>query len=1023
MNDLYVQKVHDLIRGNNITILAITKSYIEVGVHGTYYCEEDVKTFDETFKIHIPLLNKVGELEYGPFRVPNTNMGVLERSVKDYEMLYPAEAVYIRTLGLSAESMYMRPYRGSWVAQKNFKILQGVTNVDNGFYCKLSDAVLLELERGLTIDRARANKNGFPGFTTTNGALLNLLSKYSSLGLQRERERLIWDSRVVYNTPYSAEDESFAVDFTAVPQDVDANQKAQLVDGVDIIESSLVKSQDEHDYSKISSGIPFAGLCNQKRLMVARARYQAMKPLRNEVPYVKNKGGYDLPGINAITLISREIPDDSFIVSKSLAKRLFAVEEITMTYTVPTNTPILMTIAPMEKDLVNASLAMEVMKNKISKGGTLFTYRRLTDIPKEFTIGANEGIETVNVRTSRPFTPTEVTIEDGFAKLPVQVVKIKGFCATTLKVGSKLMDRFGMKGTVSKIVPDMEMPKVYVKYKWIPVDMMYSPKSLKRKVYAAHRFEGIMGMGMMQISDDSHEIEHCQTLESALEEVKGLPRMYTINKLDGNGLSEAPVGVHYIHHLDHDPKQKFNVGISDSAKNGCKLTFVDKYHYRRLEINLGREDYREASQVAMALGYSIDTSGNTPRLKPACEYPKQVVKINRKVDRTHLHRELHTIDPKDIENTVADRVFWNESETYGAVETCKGRILIPPSMSEPIISHDNSLVLSTELITANAIVAEQDSINYLKKEKRDPSRNETRLKMLIDRYHRQLSKRMSAYMRKGYFQRVPGICGVVVINNDLSDDEVGIPEWVHQRYFKRTSFGLVRRHPIHRVYNTPLMKVRPMKDNHVIQLNERVIEMLDGDTDGDLVEVVQIGKITDNMLNYLPSKLLKGRTDIAEKKLNTREIASGDIGWSQHRLKSYTALSGGIALKAMEQVSVAGYGFKQVTEMYHDMAQTSLNCKHSSNQGKLLKIEAISRKYGKHPDQAALLAVEYMEWEGTKDGRRLEAIMSVLPPMELALIRKNVPLEIHSKIARTSVVHYQDELSVVQNANLKEESH
>lgn len=1057
----FIRKVEELLAKYSLSVVDRRGTeFLVTKVHpldGLIKFDENLENECDVYNIHIPIPRLDGFIQYGTYRMPNTCMGMLHRTVEHGDKLHPVEVAYLFHRRGEAALDVLNPIRGGWKlrylrpvrsrrggtrnASGVMHFGSGRNSVDDGWYCRLSDLILIELERGLIIDERRSQRPGFIGYSTTNGSLLNILGKYSEFSTQRKSEAdyYLKDS-VHYNVPYPREDVSQFVDLSVVPQDVKATIRAALIYGTKIAPDGSLYNNKNYKVARLNTGIPFLNLVNARRITVARARYQALGMAKKELPLVRAQKERTIPGANMLTLRSEMAPEDSFIISESAAKRLLSVEEIELSYVVPRNTTINMSANPIPEDEAKLSLQLGTMReNKIERNGVLFTYHRLRGHVENLEDGINADRQLMQVRTTVGLTPTRVEVEDTYSRMPAQVVKIKGLRTTQLKVGSKLMDRYGNKGTVCKILPDQQMPKVYEDEDLVPVDMVYSPKIWKRKIGAAVKFEGMLGMASRKLDTEIvFDSDWSQwNLEEVLEQVKGLPRLHTVVHMDGTQ-EKAPVGVHYVHHLNHDPKSKFKVGMHRVETNGCRLTLVDKLHYERLGMRNLEGDYRRAREVALALGMEIDTSGKVPKPVPTEDTPSEVLDITRRMNRVHLKSELHCIPESDLHNTVADPRMWNNPTTYGRIETCQGTIYIPPGLTEPIMGHDNSLVLASELETANAVLAEEMWIRRQRGQRRNTATNEARLRNLINKYQSRLAKRLCGYIRESYYKRVRGIGGVAVANTDLSLDEVGIPEAVYKRYFKHSKLVMVRRHPIHRAYNTLVMKVVPIKDKHVIEINPDTIALEDGDHDGDLIEVIPINMPRGRLKKYMPSSMLKGHTDIGGKKSTEREQISGELGHSQHDIKYYTALSGAIAINISDNVVAAGYGLKQLFELYHFMAQTGLNAKHNSEQERLRMIQQISSAINRgNLNQAVDIAIRFMGWEITdpkeirkngiqvgdkyltKDGARLKGILSKEAPVELGLVRKTIPQSVSDVLGIRISRDDDEELSQIQSADLE----
>lgn len=281
----------------------------------------------------------------------------------------------------------------------------------------------------------------------------------------------------------------------------------------------------------------------------------------------------------------------------------------------------------------------------------------------------------------------------------------------------------------------------------------------------------------------------------------------------------------------------------NNIENGPKLTIIDKMLYHGHKLDMYREDYSKAEMIARSLGYTLDTRGSVPIITPAAPLgDEECIDITNRLERKYLNMEVHLIPKELVVGTVADQRLW-EGNLYGRIKTPNhGYIYLPPGLMRPIVGHDNSLILTSELHTANAVISEVESLSFqlTAGERKAPingarvEEQNRKIQMRCDVLRQQLFRRLGLYTRDGFFPRMKGISGVVVVNNNLSDDEVGVPRAVVLKHFRESQTVMVRRHPIHRKFNSPVMRVRAMDTQWVIQLNEQVLKMLDGKLYGDV---------------------------------------------------------------------------------------------------------------------------------------------------------------------------------------------
>lgn len=1048
-----MEKILNILKSYSIDVLEM-KDYLTVQVRtalsGMIACGRQ-------HRIYLPF--KTSEehvLDYGT-KVPNTIFAVMSRFVKKGEKLHPAEVVYLDHV---KRMDLVKVSHGGWEAVQDINLASKHPTIDTAFVCRLWDCMEVDLHRTIQLDKRRIKeKPGSNGFTSTNGSMLYLVTHFSTLGIKRQGDWLMWQDRIMFNRPYDqflsdmTPQKSQFVDLAAIPQDTSAILQAQMVYGTQIVDHQFVKGPDSAHLSRITSSIPFIEMMAGTRAVVARARYQALKLQNEEDPFIQVAGAPYISGVNVLAARTKEVPSDTFIVSETCAKnKLYSVEEIEFEVTLPANTPFEIHAKVMEPDLAAASKAFNALRNTVNKGAVLVSYFtpgtavKMIEVqksPEEIKDGesltkqvvapdfegAQAGKQQRLIRSRNNFVPTEIIVKEdaAYRKLPVTIIQFKGYSVTTAKAGSKAMDLFGSKGTI-QVWPDARMPLVETaEGNWVALDMMYSPSIYKRKIGLAVRAEEIISLNSEGAVTVKPDISHKEVIEM----IRGKSRMYTVKFSDGRERT-LPVGYHFIHHLNHDPRSKFSNGMNN-ADNGPKLTIIDKMLYHGHKIDVYREDYSKAEVIARSLGYTIDSRGSVPIIVSAAPpADDECIDITKRLERKYLHMEVHLIPKELVEGTVADHRLW-EGNMYGRIQAPNcATIYLPPGLMRPIVGHDNSLILTSELHTANAIISEIESLNFqLSASDRKAAVNDKRvdeqkrkIQMRSDVLRQQLFRRLGLYTREGFFPRMKGISGVVVVNNNLGDDEVGIPRAVVAKHFRESQMVMVRRHPIHRKFNSPIMKVRATDTQWVIQLNENVLKMLDGDSDGDLIEVVKVNVPEEVAEALKSSNLLKQWGDISGKKKATRNKIDAELGWAQYTLKTFTALSGGIAIRLGEVAMEQDFGREEVEEVYHATAQHSLNAKHSTDQyriGLISKIsEALLSKRKKNPQEAARLINEYMGWEGTERGHIIEKLCATEPARDLALVRKKVPADFVSIFSKSEYIH--DELDTIQSDTLLAEA-
>lgn len=819
------------------------------------------KEDSERYDIYIPLETKKGEIQYNETTILNNPiLGVLKKTVAQGEQLKPVEAWYIMKRNPDTWNQLMEPIYGSWITKKPVNLAWFSKGLDDAWYARLSEVLEVELIRGLIMDYRRSGTAGFSGFNSTNGSLQYLLSEYGMFGIPVSKHRM---GTVIFNREISPEDTSDGlIDLSCIPQDVDAPSKMSIVYGVQVIDNKLVKTKALHTSAYTLTNVPFRKFVNEKRMVIQRASSQSLPLYHSEKAFVRNPGSANIPGVNAVTYRTPEAGLDCYIVSESFAKKMIAVKPVEYNYILPNNTRVVNLFTPMEEKELLTALNLGVNVPRIKPGKGIFMYYRhelgacetvLSEINSDkkdmnaltkMMLDNKPMLEVVAVEN---FTPTSTKTTQGWSKGPVTIHNIKGYQIIEAKVGSKLIDRFSSKGTISEIRKDEDMPVVGVNGKKVRVDVMYNPSIYKRKVALAYKAEEVLGLYYWAKTNGAENGESLQVpkdidykdlfKDHTSEDVQvNIPRGYLLSD-KGETKKVFKVGLHFISHLDHDPERKFQ--YSTKAQN--KVTLIDRNFIKKMGFRVqGKLD--KANQIGLCIGKSVSLVNDLPVFENVeTKIPETAFKIERRIEKQYMYTDIGLLPKSAVHGTVGDPRLKNQ---YAYIETEFGDVLLPPGCFESLEDRKNYMVLPTELINANNILAEQLSINYLRYEVSTPKvannkhlkelteskirLGQNRLKKLIEQYRIKVAKRFVTEMSRAYNVRLPGVYGVATCDNSLPMDTVGIPRhvWNKLKRFSNTH-GLFRRHPIHRIYNCMPVKLVPT-EGYTIRVNESLMRLADG---------------------------------------------------------------------------------------------------------------------------------------------------------------------------------------------------
>ena len=951
-----------------------------------------------TYPVWVPVSDNNGRIYYNDkTRMVDSYVGVLSRDIKAGEILDISEVAYINEQlqedspknilgGYGYLLNVLKPTFNGWVAKRDITLAKDLKKIDDAAVYTLSEISVFELIRGLYLDSSKFGKPGWIGFRATNGALLSLLARHDAVTHREDNKLKQYSETIRFNRPIGTNEASNFVDLANVPQSEEAIKRLTCNENVTIVNNRFSLSENMNKYSYLLNGTPLRSFMNQKRLLVQRTSQSALNMSEYEYPYLYVDNSNNIHGRNAISYRDSTLAGDTFHVSKSFAKNMLGYKEIERYFIVPANTKIKPEAISQKvsREEIMMGLKLGVASNKVRKTDTLFTYTRQklgtglskqsseiqekyghlyknlkdeqllkqinNEIDMEILKHNIEANKEVIAEYGLEFTPTGWSSYD--ANAPggnVTMVRVTGIQVTSLKVGSKMIDRYGNKGTVAKVIDDSLMPHILINDVEIPVDIMYNPTIYKRKIGLAFKTEELLALDASIHDLDGTDIallDGTETLKDIKSYLSAVPHSYKLRI--GDKIHDSfKVGIHYMYHLDHDPERKFNL------LKGSKISFIDRIWFKKMGFDI-KTPLTSSMDIARSLGYkleikptlnenmshlaklklklsdkSIDNIPVLVKLEDDNLESVNYISIRHRLNRDLLRRNLYSLSQKDIESTVADPLL---DTKWGKIPVFNVDLWIPPGLIRSFVTNTGKLVLPDELITLNAILSEIHSIKHLKLNNKDYTIQGKKLKKLVSRYETEMLNRLNATIRSEYFPRISAARGVVVNNDDLSIDEIGIPRKALKYFQKKglnTKYGIVKRHPVHRLYNMPIVRFVPV-DGYAFQANEQLMDLLDGDTDGDLVEIIPLHnrKPSKYFTKYKPSVLLLGHTDIKTKKKTRRELLTSLLSYDQHDLKRYTAISGALAIKLINRALTVNYGFTQVAQLYHFMAQTSLDFKH-----------------------------------------------------------------------------------------------
>ena len=401
----------------------------------------------------------------------------------------------------------------------------------------------------------------------------------------------------------------FILDFLETPESEKIGLTLSLVDSQSLdynfdslnFKNSSTSHNAENFLSFATSQIPFLLNSDAVRiLMGSKNLKQAIKVVDAEQPIIKTNKEIDSIGVNGFVgygLFEGFNFEDGIVVSKSFANK--------------------MKIKVMEKKKYFISLDSAVnsfKENKEEKNYWLYTLRKNKNNINEIAIkwhvqiddyvGYGDILYTVykdsklfykKYYTNR-YTAKIINIPDipvpyfnniDFSKQSYLVDFYIEFEVTKpLEVGDKIMGRHGNKGTVSRIIPENEMPVVYFNNKEKPLDVILSPLGVVSRMNLGQLYE--VHYSMAQIFSNFNLYENgISPFESGYKNNKKL-----LNSLKNIGSDEygrfkvlynknewnLTVGFQYFVRLDHHSRNKLHFVNKADESALSKQPYKGKKH-------------------------------------------------------------------------------------------------------------------------------------------------------------------------------------------------------------------------------------------------------------------------------------------------------------------------------------------------------------------------------------------------------------------------------------------------------------
>jgi DNA-directed RNA polymerase subunit beta len=384
------------------------------------------------------------------------------------------------------------------------------------------------------------------------------------------------------------------LDLLETPESVRIGMNLFLASGAHYDASNLViedsGEEPEDLLSPSTCSVPFMAYSDGVRVtMGGKNLKQAVKVVSSEKPMIRtpinNEIDFDY-GVNALAgyaLFNGLNFEDGIVCSKGFAKKMCIVEKKTIE--IVDSVPVLLDAKVSVKNRSTIELCSEEDSIKVvyrfrtkgsivNKGDWLFkrsvyffgiddpvkSYSKIMyydlSYPGEILQNPEEEMISFIMRTiptARKITKGEKVIDN----LNESAVSISVPLSITkpLEIGDKVTGRHGNKGTISKIVPDAEMPHVEIKGELRPLDIILSPFGVITR----------MNLGQLLETHKSLEGDYVDKpfmksdLAFRIIEGKNMPVLKKrLSFADGTSF-DATVGYQYFVRLDHCVRDKLHV--------------------------------------------------------------------------------------------------------------------------------------------------------------------------------------------------------------------------------------------------------------------------------------------------------------------------------------------------------------------------------------------------------------------------------------------------------------------------------
>jgi hypothetical protein len=472
--------------------------------------------------------------------------------------------------------------------------------------------------------------------------------------------------------------------------------------------------------------------------------------------------------------------------------------------------------------------------------------------------------------------------------------KITYLAYLPLVVGSKLADAHGNKGTVSKILPDHDMPVS----DGMTMHYIASPFVGKRLALGAE-VEDLLAMKAFygihpQVTVDSGASWNIAGLESELASM-GLSYRGMV-AFEGREYPDVVRCFRAMYRLDNNPQEaltvRTDVVLNDRwrTSRNTKLSLEMVSMLSRGASNLVNELVeRSGSRVMLTQSVMPILSALARRVPEG----RQTIKLTRRIPRDLLGNpssiDLLKYEVKGEEKVLRDfkdsALDPRMATSFGVVETPFGDVIVPPYKPFAKVGYGIYRV-NPVAVAANRVIAEV--VSY----KSSNGFYNTDIEKTIDVFHSTLGNLVagkSGMLRESLLPVFPNSIRAVVSPHDTADPlTIMVPRRAFNRiwktsediravYGKKDALCILKGDPVHRECNLISVKFS-LWDNDTIGVSPLLIQIMDRDYDGDEVTVSFVERFASQL------DLKKLTLDFGKYFVGTKQLKDVDARLAYHAL-------------------------------------------------------------------------------------------------------------------------------------------